>query len=114
MYLGNLEDFKRGWICGDFEPSLYKNPNVEVGIQTYKAKELHDLHYHEYTVEINTVLSGECKFMYKYGPKKTILLKEDDILVIDPKEIVQFQAITDCKILCVKYPKSMTGDKVVV
>jgi hypothetical protein len=55
MEISNLRNFKRGWVVGDFEPSLLKSAG-EVGIQRYKAGDRHAKHYHEQCTEINVIL----------------------------------------------------------
>jgi hypothetical protein len=40
-----------------------------------------------------------------------IFLEENDILVVNPGEIVDFEALTECKVLGIKFP-SLPGDKI--
>jgi quercetin dioxygenase-like cupin family protein len=116
MKIDNLRNFKRSWIIGNFEPSLFKNQNFEVGIQSYLKGEDHAAHYHSLSEEINIVLSGKCKFRFlvkeheEWNIKDTITLEENDVLIIEKNEIVSFKAMSDCKILCVKIP-SCPNDK---
>ena len=35
MIVGKLSDTHRGWVIGDFEPSLLKTKDFEVGIDSY-------------------------------------------------------------------------------
>ena len=36
----NLEDFKLGWIIGNFEPSILRTDQFEVSIKKYKKTDL--------------------------------------------------------------------------
>ena len=39
MIVGKLSDTTRGWVIGDFEPSLLKTKDFEVGILTHLKDE---------------------------------------------------------------------------
>ena len=98
-----LKDFFKGWIVGNFEPSLYKSSNFEVAIQTYRAGDQEEQHYHKVGTEISLLVVGEAAFNDE-------IIKEGEGVVIKPKESNIFKAITDCKVLVIKYP-SDTNDK---
>ena len=98
-----LKDFKKGWIVGNFEPSLLKSKDVEVAIQSYKAGEEEAEHYHKIGTEISLLVAGSASFNGKN-------INEGDGFIIYPKESNKFRAITACKVLVVKYP-SNSSDK---
>ena len=54
----NLSDFTKGWLVGDFEPSIFKNKDCEVGIKEYKAGTVERLHVHNIVTEYTIILSG--------------------------------------------------------
>jgi mannose-6-phosphate isomerase-like protein (cupin superfamily) len=113
LTLSNINIFKRGWIIGNFEPSIYK-ADYEVGIHRYKSGEKCQAHYHAETQEINVVVKGKCLFRRKCGDNwQECHLKAGDILIADPMEILEFHAIKDCTLVVLK-PKSIPNDKYLV
>ena len=98
-----LKDFTRGWLVGNFEPSLLKSNDIEVAIQTYKAGNKESQHYHKVGTEISLMVSGIASFNEK-------ILNEGEGVIIEPKESNIFKAISDCKVLVIKYP-SDSNDK---
>ena len=99
----SINDFKRGWIIGNFEPSLLKVDNLEVGLKSYNKGDEDEKHYHKFGTEISFLIVGSASFNGK-------VLKEGDGMIIYPKESNIFKAITACKVLVIKYP-SDAGDK---
>ena len=55
MKLHKLKDMFKGWIVGNFEPSLYKTDDVEVAVKNYKAGERDEKHYHKIATEITLI-----------------------------------------------------------
>lgn len=110
MKLDKLENFYRGWVCGFFDPSLYKT-NIEVGIQKYSEGQTHEAHFHKLSDEINIILEGECIFRFiKENYIDDVSLSVDDILVVEKNEVVEFHATTNCKLLVIK-TQSIPNDK---
>lgn len=97
MKINNLDNFIRGWFVGDFEPTLYKTSDVEVAVQYYKKGTIEKSHIHKIASEITVVISGKVKI-------NTVILKEKDIIFIEPNEISSFEAIEDTTTLVVKIP----------
>ena len=95
----SLKQFKKGWIVGNFEPSLLKSEDIEIAIQSYQAGDEEQQHYHKLGTEISIVVLGSASFNGE-------VLNEEDGMVIYPKESNIFKAITDCKVLVIKYPSS--------
>ena len=98
-----LKDFTRGWLIGNFEPSLLKSNDIEVAVQTYDAGDEEEQHYHKIGTEISIVITGSASF-------NGDILSEGDGVIIYPKESNIFKAITDCTVLVIKHP-SNTSDK---
>ena len=98
-----LKDFTRGWLIGNFEPSLLKSEDIEVAIQAYEAGNEESQHYHKVGTEISIMVSGTASFNEK-------ILNEGEGVIINPKEANIFKAISDCKVLVIKYP-SDANDK---
>lgn len=102
MKIEKLKNFKRGWVVGDFDPSLYKIENAEVGVQNYKQGEHHKEHYHKLATEINIVTNGHCLFLHPEDEEKDVWTVEGDITIIEPNEVWGFFALSDCTIVCIK------------
>ncbi|MBZ7982779.1 hypothetical protein AVBRAN12640_09545 [Campylobacter sp. RM12640] len=92
-----LKDFIRGWFVGNFEPSLFKTNDVEVGIKYYKKGDYEQKHYHKIATEITAIVNGEVKMndeIYKAG----------EIIVISPNNANDFYALSDTCTVVVKLP----------
>lgn len=107
MKLDNVSNYQRGWVLGNFNPSLF-NSDVEVGIHRHSAGTIHEAHYHLLANEINIIISGEC--IFNFVKDKEVYLKQNDIVIVEKGEVVEFKAITDC-VICVIKDKSVIGDK---
>ena len=97
MKVMKLDEMTKGWFVGNFEPSIIKTNDVEVAVKSYKAGQREDSHYHKIATEITVIVSGEVKM-------NGIRYVAGDIIVIDPGEITDFEAITDVINTIVKYP----------
>ena len=101
-----ISQFHRGWILGNFFPTLLKTDKIEVGILSHKANEIWPYHIHDYSDEYNYVYSGEMTVndqFYKTG---------DGFFI--PKghpAVPQFK--TDCLVICVKIPSIPTDKRII-
>lgn len=103
MKTARLEDMVKGWIVGDFSPSMLRSKDCEVAVKHYKAGDREDLHHHRVAVELTAIIAGEVRMCGKiWGP--------GDIILLDPGEATDFEAITDTVNVVVKLP-SVMGDK---
>jgi hypothetical protein len=99
----NIKDFFKGWFIGNFEPTLLKTSEFEVGL-LIREKGLNETpHYHAIGTEYNTLISGS---MTLNGTE----MFPGDIFIIKPTEVVYPVFHEDCVILCVKTP-SVPEDK---
>ena len=103
MLVSKLKDYIRGWIIGDFEPSILKTKDFEVGVITYKEGELKPPHIHKIATEYNVLLEGKVVIQGKE-------LNKGDIFILKKGEIADPVFLDDCTILSVKVP-SVLGDK---
>lgn len=99
----NLQNFTKGWVVGDFVPSLFKTKDVEVAIKKYKSGDKEIKHYHKIATEYTIVLTGKVKMIDK-------IFSADDIVTIYPNVENQFECLEDCILLVIKTP-SVVGDK---
>ena len=49
----NLNEMWRGWFIGNFEPSILKTENFEVGLLSHRKGEVWPKHYHAVATEYN-------------------------------------------------------------
>lgn len=106
MKLDKLSNYHRGWIIGNFDPSIIKTSGFEVGLLSHHKGEKWPKHYHQYQEEINVLISG------KMSLNGEIILP-NDIFILEPGEIAEPEFLEDCLILVIKHP-SIPGDKHVV
>lgn len=99
----NLEDFTKGWLVGDFDPSLIKTKEIEISIKKYKAGDKEKNHYHKLATEYTIVISGKIKMMGK-------IYNTNDIITVNQNVENQFECLENCVLLVIKTP-SIIGDK---
>lgn len=87
----------KGWFVGDFEPTLYRTNDVEVGVKHYKAGDSEACHHHKVATEITVIVSGTVQM-------NGIVYVEGDMVVIPPGESTDFSAVTDAVTTVVKLP----------
>lgn len=101
-----LNDFVRGWFIGNFEPSLLKTEDFEVGIRCFKKGEKADAHYHKQGREYNCLISGK---MTMHGEE----INAGELYVIEPWEVANPVFLEDCMVMAIKIPGA-PNDKFVV
>lgn len=99
-----LSDFKLGWIIGNFIPSIHRTPEIEIGIKHYIKGQTEARHKQKTAKEITVVISGSIRM-------ENLILQKGQILMIEPGEYADFEAVTDCSLVCIKFP-SIPDDKV--
>lgn len=97
---------KGGWFIGNFDPSVFRTPDFEIGYKFHSKGEIWDVHYHKRAVEITYIIKGKMKIQNK-------LLTSGDIFTIFPGEIADPVFLEDCEVIIVKMP-SVIGDKHIV
>jgi mannose-6-phosphate isomerase-like protein (cupin superfamily) len=99
----NLKDFTKGWIVGNFNPTLLDTNDFEVAIKRYNAGDYENKHHHKIATEITVIVEGEVEM-------NGIKYVKDDIITIQPNEATDFKCITDVITVVVKTP-SANDDK---
>lgn len=98
-----LNDMTKGWFVGDFDPVVVRSDAVEVAVKSYVAGTVEPKHYHKVAPEVTLIVSGEVRMNDdRYGA--------GDIILIEPGEATDFEALSDVTTVVVKLP-SVAGDK---
>jgi len=103
MQLHKLSDMTKGWFVGDFSPAALHSEAAEVAVKTYKAGALEARHLHKVAAEVTVIVSGKARM-------NATVLEAGDIVLIEPGEDTDFEALTDVTTVVVKTP-SVVGDK---
>ncbi|NAO55449.1 hypothetical protein [Pseudomonas syringae] len=106
MKTARLEDMVKGWFVGGFEPAVFSTESCEVGVKTYKAGEKEAAHYHKVATEITVLIAGSVNM-------RDQVWHAGDIIVLEPGDITEFEALTDATTVVVKVPGAL-ADKYVV
>jgi quercetin dioxygenase-like cupin family protein len=97
MQIGKLLNMKKGWFIGDFSPTMVKTRSAEVAVKHYNKGDREERHYHKVATEITVVVSGKVRM-------NGIEYKAGDIIVINPNESTDFEALEDSVNTVVKIP----------
>ncbi len=100
------KEFIKGWLVGDFSPSLFKSKDIEVGIKYYNSGFKEKAHYHKISTEYTMIIKGKASI-------NGSLYCEGEGVMIEPNEIANFECVTDCVTLVIKMPSS-TEDKYLI
>lgn len=92
-----LNKMIKGWFVGDFMPTVLKTKDVEVSVKRYSKGESESKHFHKIATEITTVISGRIKMCDK-------IFVSNDIIVLKPGEVTDFEALEDSVTVVVKHP----------
>ena len=106
MRITQLEKFLRGWIVGDFSPTLLRTKQFEFAVKNYRTGEKEEPHFHKVATEISVVVHG----LFSINGKK---LKAGDVLIMKPFDISDFKCIKSGSTAIIKIP-SVKGDKYLV
>ena len=106
MKLYKLSDMKGGWFIGNFEPTVIQSPLFEVAYKNYSAGNREAKHVHKVATELTVIAFGRvCMNGVEYSA--------GDIVVLEPGDVTDFEAIDDAATVVVKLP-SVAGDKYLV
>ena len=99
MRVAHLSDMIKGWFVGNFDPTLLKTNDVEVAVKEYKKGDKEEKHYHKIATEITVIVSGKVRM-------NGVEYAKGDIIVIEPGEATDFEALEDSVNTVVKFPVS--------
>ncbi len=103
MRTHKMSDMVNGWFVGDFSPAVLQTNVCEAAVKQYVAGDQEARHHHKVAVEITLIAEGQ---VLMNGQTYT----KGDIIVIEPGESTDFQALRDTITVVVKLP-SVKGDK---
>jgi hypothetical protein len=106
MKSDKLSSMTGGWFVGNFLPTIHSTPDFEVCIKHYKKGDTEQSHFQKTALEITVVISGRVRM----GEN---VFETDAIVLLDPGEVCDFEALEDSVVVAVKSP-SLPSDKVVV
>ena len=106
MKVEKLSNMKGGWFIGNFEPSLFKTNECEVAVKSYKKGDKERTHYHKIATEYTIVVNGKVRM---FGN----VYKEGDLIVVEPGDATDFEALEDAMNVVVKMPGA-NNDKYLV
>lgn len=93
----SLSEMTKGWFVGDFSPTVLKTQDVEVAVKSYQSGDSEDRHHHKIATEITVIVSGKVRM-------NQAIYTSGDILMIEPGESTDFEALEDTTTVVVKYP----------
>ena len=103
MDLYSLKEFTKGWVVGDFLPSIVRTKDFEVAVQYWKADKGEPKHVHRMADEITIIVNGDVRM-------NGLVYHAGDVLLIKAGEGTDFIPITDVATCVIKIP-SVIGDK---
>ena|ERR1700722_180026 len=95
-----MEPMVKGWFVGAFAPTALATDACEVAVKTSKAGDTEAAHYHKIATEVTLILSGRVRMSGKE-------YNANDIVVVEPNEIVPFECLEDATMVVVKVPGAL-------
>lgn len=100
MKHAQLSEMVKGWFIGGFSPAVLHTQACEVAVKHYAAGDREAAHFHKVATEITVVIIGQVRMAGRiYGP--------GDIVVMEPGETTDFEAVTDTVNVVVKTPGAL-------
>ena len=103
MTIERLDNMVGGWFVGDFSPVVHHTKAAEVACKHYKAGAAEKAHVHKIATELTLLVSGKVRM-------NGVDILPGQIVMLQPGEPADFQAIEDSVTVVVKTP-SVIGDK---
>jgi NDP-sugar pyrophosphorylase family protein len=99
----HLSQMTRGWLIGDFSPSIVRTKDLEVGYLRHQKGEVWPAHLHKVADEYNVLIRGKIIINNE-------TIEQGEIFVIKKGMLTKASFLEDCEVLCIKIP-SDTKDK---
>ena len=87
----------KGWVVGNFEPSVLKTDKVEVAVKKYLKGEYEPKHYHKIATEITVISQGKVNM-------NGVEYNNGDIITILPGEVTDFSVLENTVTTVIKLP----------
>lgn len=101
--VSRLEAMTRGWLIGDFTPSILRTSAFEVAYLHHKRGENWPAHVHNLADEYNVLIRGSMMINNEQ-------ISQGDIFIIKKGMMTKAMFLEDCELLCIKVP-SVPSDK---
>lgn len=92
-----MEDFKGGWIVGNFAPSIEMTETFEFGVKSFLAGDREPAHFQKVAQELTVVISGRVRL----GGQEFVA---GEICLIPPNEVADFEAVENGVLAVIKFP----------
>jgi hypothetical protein len=99
-----LEDMVGGWFIGNFQPSVIRTEQFEATVRKYATGDTEPKHFQKSATEITVIIEGHARM----GDQ---ILQSNDIIVLNPGDSCDFEAITEVTLVAIKFP-SLPDDKI--
>jgi quercetin dioxygenase-like cupin family protein len=106
MKKDRLDNFVKGWVVGNFEPTLFQTDDFEVAVKNYKVGDYEEKHYHKVATEWTIISKGRVLM-------NGVEYSEGDVITIEPNEATDFKVLEDTTTTVIKIP-CVNGDKYLV
>lgn len=106
MKVFNLKNMIKGWFIGDFEPSVIRTKEFEVGILNRPVGLERPKHFHKEATEISVLIKGSARINGK-------IINPGDIFILEKNAIVDAEFFEESQLVVVKVP-SVMNDKYLV
>lgn len=100
MHRATLDDMVGGWFVGAFTPTVHDTGDVEVALKRYVLGERDERHHHKIATEVTLIVEGEVRM----GDER---LSAGDIIVLEPGDSSDFEALSDVTLVAVKHPGAL-------
>lgn len=106
MESAKFSNMIKGWFVGPFSPTAFNTENCEVAVKEYREGDRESAHFHKIATEITMIVSGKVRMAgHEWGA--------GDIVVLEPGEVTDFEALTNVISVVVKVPGAK-NDKYVI
>ncbi len=103
MQLKRLSNYHKGWLIGDFQPTVLSTKNFEFAVKYYQTGDKEPSHFHKKATEYTVIVSG------RFTANETEL-EAGDIMVVEPNEAIEFTCLQSGATAVIKTP-SVKEDK---
>jgi len=86
-------------MVGNFEPTIFPSQDFEIALKYFKQGDIEPKHYQLSAHELTIVVSGRVRMGKHFA-------STGDGLLIEPLECIDFEALSDTALVCVKWPSN--------